>query len=59
MKIDKYIVTTIIFIMIISVVGIVTFWNNRYEFVEAIKSGDVINKTNEVYNENSSDKQRK
>ena len=52
MRIDKYIITTVMFILIISGVGIATFWNNRSDFANILKSGDVINKTNEIYSEN-------
>ena len=52
MKMDKYIVTTIIFIAIISIVGVTTFWNNRSEFADILKNGDVINKINQIYSEN-------
>lgn len=52
MKIDKYIITTFLFIIIIFVVGIATFGNNKSEFYSILKSGDVINKTNEIYSSN-------
>lgn len=52
MKLDKYIVTTVIFILFIGYIGIATFWNNKEEFISIVKSGDVINKTNQIYAEN-------
>ena len=52
MKIDKYIITTILFILIIGGIGITTVWSNRYEFIDVLKTGDVINKTNAIYTEN-------
>lgn len=52
MKIDKYMITMILFIIILSTVGIVTLWNNKSEFYSVFKSGDVINKTNEIYSSN-------
>ena len=52
MKLDKYKITTVIFILFIGYIGIATFWNNKEEFISIIKSGDIINKTNQIYAEN-------
>lgn len=52
MKIDKYLVTTIMFILIIFGIGGMTVVENKNEFINIIKSGDIINKTNQIYSEN-------
>lgn len=52
MKIDKYKVTTVLFLIIITVIGAMTLWNNKSELYGILKSGDIINKTNEIYSTN-------
>ena len=52
MKINKYKITTVLFLVIIFWIGTVTLWNNRTEFKNMIHSGDVINETNKIYSEN-------
>ena len=52
MKINKYKITAVLFLVIIFWIGTVTLWNNRTEFKNMIHSGDVINETNKIYSEN-------
>ena len=43
MKINKYKITAVLFLVIIFWIGTVTLWNNRTEFKNMLHSGDVIN----------------
>lgn len=52
MKINKYKITAVLFLVIIFWIGTVTLWNNRTEFKNMLHSGDVINETNKIYSEN-------
>lgn len=52
MKIDKYKITTLIFLIIISIMCVKTFWNNKNSFAEAFSEGNLIADTNQIYSEN-------
>lgn len=49
---NKYIVTSICFILIIGIMFFVTLWNNKGEIVRGLLSGDRIANINEIYNRN-------
>lgn len=52
MKINKYRITAVFFIVIIFWVGAVTLWNNRTEFKNVLHSEEIINEINKIYSEN-------
>lgn len=52
MKINKYTITSLIFLAIICIIGILTIWNNRESFLNIVKSGNVIENTNQIYADN-------
>ena len=49
---NKYIVTSICFILIIGIMFFVTLWNNKGEIVRGLLSGDRIENINTIYNKN-------
>lgn len=52
MKLDKYKITTIIFLAIIFIMCISTVWNNNHAFIEIFSNGNLITNTNQIYSEN-------
>lgn len=52
MKINKYTITSLIFLVIICIIGILTIWNNKENFLNIVKSGNVIESTNQIYADN-------
>ncbi len=49
---DKYKITTIIFIIIITIMCAATVWNNNHAFIEIFSDGNLIANTNQIYSEN-------
>ena len=49
---DKYKITTIIFLIIIFFICGATIWNNTHAFIEIFSSGNLIASTNQIYSEN-------
>ncbi len=52
MKIDKYKITTLVFLVIISIISIATLWENKYSFIEVFDDGNLIYNTEKIYSEN-------
>lgn len=52
MKINKYIITTFIFLLIIFGIGLVNVWKNRNELMDALQGDNLINDVNQIYAEN-------
>lgn len=49
---DKYKITTIIFLIIIFFICGATVWNNNHAFIEIFSGGNLIASTNQIYSEN-------